>query len=373
MGRKETDIELSEDGVRLLRTRAQGLDEAFASPVEAAAATCGVNAQQTAAMMLALRARVDSLAREVVEDAIAVRRTLARAWVMRGTIHLVEASDCRWLVELLGPIFIDKDRRRRAQLGLDDGTLSKAFPLIAGALRGAGPLTRWELVDRLESGGLSIQQGQAAIHLISYAALEGLVLIGPERPNGESTYVLADEWLSGAPAPAQRGGFAGLARRYLEGYGPATAADFASWSGIGARRAREAWAGLEAGEVVQVSVAGRRLTALRAHLEAQGGAARRKQVRLLPAFDPYVLGYADRSLLVPTEHHGQVYHGGQTVPVVLVDGAVAGVWRYRRSGKSLALSVQGFGSFDDAEKKGIEREAGSVSGFFDASVALELR
>ena len=43
-------------------------------------------------------------------------------------------------------------------------------------------------------------------------------------------------------------------------------------------------------------------------------------VNLLPAFDSLVLGYADREYLVPDRYRKEIYHGGQTVPVVLVDG-----------------------------------------------------
>jgi hypothetical protein len=50
-------------------------------------------------------------------------------------------------------------------------------------------------------------------------------------------------------------------------------------------------------------------------------------VRLLPAFDTYLLGYRDRSHAVPEQHAKRVWPGGGWIhPVVLVDGVAAGTW-----------------------------------------------
>jgi winged helix DNA-binding protein len=45
---------------------------------------------------------------------------LVRTWCMRGTLHLVAPEDFEWLLSLLGPLFVRADRRRLAQLGLDE-------------------------------------------------------------------------------------------------------------------------------------------------------------------------------------------------------------------------------------------------------------
>ena len=49
-------------------------------------------------------------------------------------------------------------------------------------------------------------------------------------------------------------------------------------------------------------------------------------MRLLPAFDTYLLGY--RSRPVAPEYESRVWPGGGWIhPVVLVDGIAAGTWR----------------------------------------------
>ena len=55
------------------------------------------------------------------------------------------------------------------------------------------------------------------------------------------------------------------------------------------------------------------------------------EYRLLPAFDPYLLGWKDRSFAVPAEHARRVHPGGGVLrAVATIDGLVVGTWRARR-------------------------------------------
>lgn len=93
-------------------------------------------------------------------------------------------------------------------------------------------------------------------------------------------------------------------------------------------------------------------------------------VNLLPAFDNLVLGYSDRGHLVPEKHYQEIYHGGQTVPVVQVNGIAAGVWRYERRGKQLSIKVQPFEPFDRTVKDLVEEEAEDIGRFMGISPTL---
>ncbi|HEY3191012.1 MAG TPA: crosslink repair DNA glycosylase YcaQ family protein, partial [Solirubrobacteraceae bacterium] len=152
-------------------------------------------------------------------------------------------------------------------------------------------------------------------HLLALAALRGVaVLVGDQR------FALARDHLGAPPPPVDRDrALAELARRYLAAHAPATDADLAAWAGLPLRDAR---AGLRAigGELV----------------EGEGGvldlAAReprpdRLGPRLLPAFDPYLLGWKDRSFAVPAEHARRVHPGGGILrAVATIDGLVLGLW-----------------------------------------------
>jgi len=236
-------VDLTPRQVRQLRTTGQHL-EAPAEPrdiVEVVRSICGFNAQSVPAMKLSLRARIRGLEQADIEKAIACDKTLVRTWAMRGTLHLLDARDARWLVSSVAPSAIARGRRRREDLGLDPGTLAQGLDDMRAVLGRAGPLTRRELAKRLVAKGLPIDAGgQAPIHLIAYAALQGLLCLGPEC-DGEPTYVLVDRWIGkgsgGKPSPD----LTALVGRYLRGYGPADAADFAAWAGVTVADARSAF------------------------------------------------------------------------------------------------------------------------------------
>lgn len=334
----------------------------------------GINAQRSSAMMLSLRARVRGAERTDIDKAINEEKALVRTWAMRGTLHLVDARDIHWLVAGLGPIAIVKTRRRRLELGLDDDILSRALKEMKAVMSKSGAMTRWELTDSLAGRGIVLEKkSQAPIHLIVYAALSGLVCLGPERENGEPTYVLLDRWVGKVKVEAGRSAIPRLAKRYLQGYGPATVNDFSAWTGIPMTQARDAWKSLvEAEEFQEVQVDGRSFWVSAEGARPPGAhPARRPLVRLLPAFDSYVLAYSDRELLMPKELHKHVYHGGQTLPTILMNGAIVGVWRYTRKGKQLVVELSPFDPLDDKVHAMVIDEAHDIGRFFGLSTTVE--
>lgn len=361
--------ELSPQQVQALRMRAQGLHPQYppALLVDPVRAVVGIQAQQSAAMLLALRARVASLTAADLDKAIAGERTLVRSWLMRGTLHLVASEDVYWMNALLAPSFIPKGKGRRTQLGLDDATAAKGLKAIRAILAQESPLNRTQIVERLAAHGVVLdRKTQAPIHLIGLAALEGILLLGPDQPNGETTYVPAETWLRNTPSLSQDEALEQLARRYLNGYAPATAKDFAAWSGLTLTGAKKAWHGLQ-NELVEVQVESKTLWLPEAPVIPE---ERELSVRLLPAFDAYLLGYADRGLVVLPAHQPEVYHGGQTVPVVLVDGLAAGTWRYKRQGKRLSITVHPFDDFPPAVRDQIAAEADDIARLWESKAAV---
>ena len=368
--------DLSPEEVRLLRTRNQHLHSRLTAEalVDAVRAVCGIQGQLTPAMLLAIRARVGGLKSADIEHAIADEHSLVRTWVMRGTLHLLASEDIRWIVALLGPPFEAKDKRRRVQLGVDEETSSAGLKAIRAILGKEGPLTRHELLDGLIERGVNIDpKGQALIHLIAQAALQGIICLGPDRHDGKSTYVLLDNWVEKDSPKVEKQprekALAELARRYLAGFGPSDVKDFAAWSGLPLTDAKKGWQRLEEStSLTECHVEGRRLWML--PTESSDVGRSKPSVRLLPAFDTYVLGYADRDYLVRPEHQREVYHGGQTVPVVLVDGLASGVWRYDRQGKQIKIAVRLFDDVDDDVRKLIAAEAEDIGRFWVSPVKL---
>jgi hypothetical protein len=156
-----------------------------------------------------------------------------------------------------------------------------------------------------------------------------------------------------------------LLRKYLRAFGPATAADFALWTGMTISEARQIWA-RERAKLAAVLVEGWPADVLSEDLDELAQASfERPSVRLLPHFDTFLLGHKERGHLVSMQHRPHIYRPqGWIAPVVLVDGRVAATWEYTREGKKhLRVNVAKFGPISRGVSALIREEARDLSRF----------
>ncbi|MGO9975891.1 MAG: DNA glycosylase AlkZ-like family protein [Solirubrobacteraceae bacterium] len=337
--------ELSRERLRRLRLAAQCLlpGHEARSPREAARAVVGVQAQDVRAAALALRARVPGLERRAVDDP-----GLVRTWSVRGTAHLIDVDDRDWLHAALGPRnrrTFDAIMRRRGALDIAHTMLPEMLAVLE-----RGPRDRASLLEEVGAGHGEL--GPAVNVLIPWAVSHGCILS------------LADGRLRIAEPPAEldeEEARAILARRYLAGYGPASAEDLAAWSGLALGHARRALHALE-----PLDRAGH-LLALPGTLDLELRPP--VAVRLLGAFDTTMLGHRRRELLLePVHDHLLLRGGGMVRPVVLSRGNVTGFWRLAGSGRRRTLEVQWLAG--GASGRALEAESRDVARFLEIDLAV---
>ena len=131
---------------------------------------------------------------------------------------------------------------------------------------------------------------------------------------------------------------AALARRYLGAYGPARRDDFALWW-LDLSRA-EAQRLIESLGVTPVDLDGARAYLLSGTRRPRAAA---RSVRLLPAFDPYVIGAPRSGGLFPIAHKARIFRPqGWISPTLLVDGHIEGVWRHEQRSGRLDVRIEAF-------------------------------
>ncbi|MEK6251597.1 MAG: winged helix DNA-binding domain-containing protein [Actinomycetota bacterium] len=328
-------------------------------PVDVARAIAGAQAQDTYAGPLTFRSRSRRLTAADIDRARTRERSLLRTWVMRMTIHLIPTDDAGWLLPLFEPAIEKWSRRRLEQFGMSARTQDKALRVVKRALEKEGPLTRPEMAERISSAGVELDSS-TRLHIILVAVTSGIACLGPNR--GSSTcLVLRDDWLGQLPPFDRDAALAELARRYLRAFGPATERDFAYWSGLGLREVRTGLAGIASeltesrlGDHTALSLKGKR-----SRLPPTG------QVRMLGAFDTYMLGYRSRDFAVPPEHVAAVKEGGGgwIRPVIVRDGVVIGGWRSTRSGGRIEISLNLLQPLSAAVRKAIDAEVADIARF----------
>jgi hypothetical protein len=370
-------ISLSHDRVRLLRLHAQRLFPRYEMQGSGVAGIVkelgGVQAQDARAARLTVRVRSMGLLDADVERARVQERTIIRTWGPRGTLHLMATEDAGWLLPLFGPVFIAADRRRRDELGLDEDTCARGIRAVRDVLGSQGALTRAELVEQIARHGIRLE-GQARPHLLSRAALEGVICFGPER-GAEPTYVLLRDWVDLGPALTEDAAYVELARRYLGAYGPATPEDMAAWSGLPISKIRAAWRQM-ADQLMEVEIDN---TAAAWMLKSCGAWLDEplfidQVVCLLPAFDIYLLGYQKRDLVVPSQFAKRINAGGGMLqPTLLVNGRAVGTWKSERKKSQLHVIVEPFEQLEAAVYAGLEAEIGDLVHFLEVPIEMQVQ
>ena len=299
-----------------------------------------------------MRARLSAAG---VDGALGEERSVVVDWLMRGTLHLVRAEDHGWLHALTAPTRAAAHRRRLAQEGVPPDDAERAVAVIEHALLEEGPLTRAQLAERIAAHGIRTE-GQATPHLLALAAMHGIAVLGPVREDGHA-FAHTRDWLGDpAPPPEREVALAELARRYLRGHGPASAADLAAWSGLALRDAR---AGLRS-IASSLEDAGGDLV----DLAGRDSPAAPVAPRLLGAFDPYLLGWRDRSLVVPEAFARRVHPGGGILrPTATAGGVAVGTWTARRRDGRLAVDVEPFEAVGAEVERALAADARDVARF----------
>jgi hypothetical protein len=267
-------------------------------------------------MRLAIRSRTRGLRATAVERALTEDRSLVVTWLNRGTLHLVTAEDYWWLHPLTAPPQATANRRRLEQEGVSPDDAERGLVLVVNALRERGPQTREQLRQKLDDAGIPTAR-QALVHILIAASIKGGLVRGPVV-NGEQAFVHPRDWL-GAPGPelARDDALGRLARRYLEGHGPAEPADLAKWAGLTLGDARKGFAAI-ASELEDLDG----LAFLRGSLPKRRGLPK---PRLLGPFDPLLLGWGSREF-VTGPHLRVMTTNGIVRPVALVAGRAVGTW-----------------------------------------------
>jgi hypothetical protein len=280
---------------------------------------------------------------------------IVKSWPMRGTLHLVAAEDLPWLLPLTARRVVTGTGARRAELGLDEPTLEQARELAVEALTGGGRLRREQLLAAWDRGGISTA-GQRGYHLLAYLAQTGTLCFGPVR-DGEQLVVLVDEWIPDPRRLERDEALGELAWRYFRSHGPATVQDFTRWTYLVAADVRAGLA-LALPRLARLEVDGVEYLLDPRTVELLGTLRKRARgVFLLPGFDEFILGYADRRAVLAAEFADLIVPGGNGVfrPTVVSGGQVVGVWRHVGKGVKRTVAATPFVAFSDRVAAAVAR------------------
>jgi hypothetical protein len=303
----------------------------------------GLQAQYAPSMYIGLWARMEDFERPQLDRALE-RRTAAQGTLMRATIHLVSAADY-WPAA----IGIRLARREawvdgRARLGYSAKQVSAAARKLRPRL-GDGTMSRKEIHELLGSDSVITNGVNMWLDLVRVPPS------GTWDRRRADLYAAADHWLGPLPARIdEAAGIELLTRRYLGGFGPSTAEEIANWAGLAPKRLAPVLEGLELRSFLAEDGA-ELLDLPRAALPDPETPA---PVRFLPTWDAALLVHARRAGILPEKHRPKVFNTKtpQSVSTFLVNGRVAGTWRYEK-GK---VKTTPFGKLDANDRRELREE-----------------
>lgn len=259
---------------------------------------------------------------------------IVRTRPMRGTLHYMAPENVHRMLDLCASKTLPGFAKRREFLWISDKHAERALEIMDSALRWWKSLTRTQLGQTLQDGGVPMQT-QRVYHLACYAATRKLICFGPPSDK-EETFVLLDERV---PKPLHLNydeQLATLATMYLRGHGPATVDDLARWTGLGKTVCKQAIASIaDTCETLEYN------DKTYYYMPTQQSNTHQHEVKLLGWFDEYFLWYKDRSIVADTAHYEKMFtKNGIFFPLIIVDGRVVGVWKRTRKKDTCIFDIQ---------------------------------
>ena len=315
----------------------------FCDPAELVSWMGGIQAQDLHWMKWALGVRLRSSGIDKIDKALKQGEIL-RLHIMRPTWHFVAARDIRWMLKL------STERIERAYLSyarscglnLPAELPGKGCALLEKILAGHKNLTVAEIIEEFARTGFSFDKQTVRI-LLAVAEARGVICSGGMRA-GRCIYALMEERVAPTPNIDRDEALARLERSYFRSRSPVVRSDFVWWSGLTQREVRRA-----------VGISGSELSAER-HNGQEWYVHRACRTRgnlsaascLLPPYDEYLLGYKDRTEVLPKEHYHRAFTSyGIFYPVILHRGRIIGNWNKKAKCGKFQLESELFAAEND--------------------------
>lgn len=356
------------------------------SVADVARALCGLHAQVTSSAELTAWARIDGLERAAVTDALwGAEPTLVKAWAMRGTLHLLPRDELGlWLGGLSTMKHFLTPGWARG-FGLQPGQVERVIDAVGVVLGERGQvLDRAALAAAVEEevgdDGLAEALSHSFGSTLKPAAFRGRLVFA--EPDGQKVRFAAPP--AGVEVVDGQAAMEAIVLRALAAHAPLTVDELTRWWIGNSTEVKRALKRL-GDRVATVSVEGEARLARAEDVEAlagggtapvgTGGSDGTGVVRLLPAFDQYVVAatrHSDALTVGDAPQAARIYRPqGWLTPVVVSDGRFAGVWSWERKGKALAVAVEPFAArVPKALRAGVQDEAERLATFLDGALRL---
>ena len=285
--------------------------------------------QGTAEQSLIQRTR--SIGSTTVAEAISPGGPLVSLWSVRGAPHAHRLTHLNFVRDALRPQVTDDGGAEF--IGAVDDVAAALSTVVSGPTSKSDAST-W-VTEHVSPAVVEWCERCKADHvpeaLFRAAGRQAQIVLGPEERRVTILHPTPDHPQKMIDHPRLK-----VLNAYFRVNGPTTRTQFRDWSASGSDATADLWNEVD-DDLVRVQVDDRRYDLPASLMDEVGRSPEPHGVVLVPPNDPY-LRQVDRTLLVPnSKRRYEVWRPLSGPGALLVDGEVAGTWRYRRGDRTLAI------------------------------------
>lgn len=324
----------------------------FNKPQEIVAWLGAMQSQEFAMAKWAIGLRLPGIADADVEKAFNDGAIL-RTHLLRPTWHFVTPHDIRWMLMLTAPRVHAVNSYWYRKFELDNAIFKRSKEIIIKSLEGKKQLTRNLIKENLAKAKI-FADGPRLSYLMMHAELEGIICSGA-RKGKQFTYALLEERVPATIKSDYETALAELTIRYITSRGPATAHDFAWWSGLTIKQVNDGLAMVKS-RLINEIIDGFQFWFTPGILINKKFALPITKLQgtfLLPDYDEYGISYKNRSAL----SSGKIINKENQVANstynhwVVIDGRIEGNWHRKIKNNKLDVDTSFYSPLNKTKQK----------------------
>ncbi len=339
----------------------------FERPEEVVLWFGSMQAQDYSAAKWAVALRSTSLTDKSLDEAFADGKIL-RTHVLRPTWQFVTPADIYWMLQLSAQRIHQQMAHWYRASGLDTVLLKKTDAIIAKILQGNKQLTRPEIASVLKQSNIGVELNNLRLTFIMlHAEVEGVICSGA-LTGKQHTYALLDERAPQTKKLTHDEALAELTKRYFLSHGPATIKDYSWWSGLSTARAKDSVEMLEP-KLDRAVIDEKEYFFIASENNKSSSNA---GVYLLPNFDEYIIGYAERSDIFDSSLAAglDARHNPLFQNTILIDGQIIGTWKHTFQKSKVTVTAKPFIKLQKSDQELLKEAMVRYSEFMNLQMEL---
>jgi hypothetical protein len=322
----------------------------------------GLHATLSTSPYLSLLARTPVFLKEDLDRLLYQERVFGKARFARKTVYIIPKDWMAAAFQALKALLRTRMVKYLEFLGLTERDYRKLCRTILRLFKDEG-LTTLEIKKRLD-------QAQNISAIVNMMCDEGLLIRGGIKSWRSNLHVFypfhtlfPDVELKDVSEEKAK---EFIIERYVHSYGPVTVNDVAWWTGFPRSDVKKILERFK-GRLVEMDMTGLKQRYLMSSSDVNGLVGTRltntPTVNVLPALDPYLMGYKDRERNLDMRFFPYVYdRSGNATNSILLDGRIIGVWDVIRA-PELKAKLFLFHDIDDEVNNAVKGKLRSVARF----------